>query len=303
MTRDPKPSRDRRSVPKIALTAKDAVVLGGILSVSVAISLVGWSYWKEALVPVLLSFGIVLLAALHFEMFRRINRSVVSLGRDLEGKVEDDGSINFHQVEALCNLLAVIKPSTVLPQTRLWSAWPDFLQTLFVLITERRPNLVLELGSGVSTLIAAYALKQNGGGRIISLDHLDHCVEASRRNIGQHGLHHYVGVVHPPLKPIRLRDREALWYDSAQIESLREIDLLIVDGPPASVQSMARYPALPVLFEKLAANAVILVDDAYRPDEERMVHQWLEEFEGLEAEFLRLGQGAYVLRRRDPERG
>jgi predicted O-methyltransferase YrrM len=255
------------------------------------------------LVPALLSFGIVLVTALQLETFRRISQSVASLGRDLDRKVEDDGRTNFQQVEALCNLLAVIRPNTVLPQTRLWSAWPDFLQSVFVLITERRPKLILELGSGVSTLIAAYALKKNGGGRIISLDHLDRCVETARQNIGQHGLQDYVSVVHAPLKSIRLRDREALWYDPAQIESVREIDLLIVDGPPAFVQSMARYPALPVLWEKLASNAVILVDDAYRPDEERMVQQWLKEHDGFEAQFLKFGQGAYVLERRGAERG
>jgi hypothetical protein len=46
-----------------------------------------------------------------------------------------------------------------------------------------------------------------------------------------------------------------------------EIDLLLVDGPPGSLGEMARYPALHVLESQLASNAVVILDDADRPDE------------------------------------
>jgi predicted O-methyltransferase YrrM len=264
----------------------------------VSVALAFWNFWKEAVFPALLIFGIILLAALQFEVYRRLSRSLVLLERNVDRKIEADGCTNFHQLEALCCLLAVIKPSNVLPQTRAWAVWPDFLRTLYLLIIERRPRLILELGSGVSTLISAYALKHSGNGRIVSLDHLDHFAETSRKNVAQHGLEDNVRVVHAPLKLVRLPDREALWYDPTEIGSLQDIDLLVVDGPPGSVQSNARYPALLLLFEKLAEDAIILVDDANRPDEKRMVQQWLAEFDCFDAEFLNLGQGAYLLQRK-----
>ena len=34
-----------------------------------------------------------------------------------------------------------------------------------------KPDTILELGSGVSTIISAYCLKKIGNGKIISLDH------------------------------------------------------------------------------------------------------------------------------------
>jgi hypothetical protein len=51
--------------------------------------------------------------------------------------------------------------------------WED-LWTLYQLVTEQKPKLILEYGSGCSTLILAKAQADSGGGRLIS-------VEASRR--------------------------------------------------------------------------------------------------------------------------
>ncbi|MBC8099940.1 MAG: class I SAM-dependent methyltransferase, partial [Armatimonadetes bacterium] len=42
--------------------------------------------------------------------------------------------------------------------------------------------------------------------------------------------------------------------------------------------AMARYPALPILFECLRVGALIVVDDADREDEQRMVARWLREY-------------------------
>jgi predicted O-methyltransferase YrrM len=284
--------------PIMILNRTDLVVLGSILVVCTAVSLVLRGLWKEASLPALVIVGITLLAALQLEMYRRLSRCLVLLARNVDRKIEDDGRLNFHQVEALGNLLAVITPNSVLPPTRDWAVWPDFLRTLYVLILERRPKLILELGSGVSTLLAAYALKRSGGGRIVSLDHLAHYAETTRKTVAQHGLEHDVLIIHAPLKMVGISDREALWYDPTPIESLQDIDLLVVDGPPGHVQRDARYPALPLLFDKLAKDAIILIDDANRPDEKRMVQQWLAEFDCFEAEFLNLGQGAYVLQRK-----
>jgi predicted O-methyltransferase YrrM len=276
----------------------DLVVLGSIVVACVGVLVFLWDFWEEASLPALVILGITLLAALQLEMYRRLSHRLVVLARTIDRRIDADGRLNFHQVEALCNLLAVIKPNSVLPPTRGWAVWPDFLQTLYVLILERRPKLILELGSGVSTLLAAYASKQSGGSRIVSLDHLAHCAETSRKHVAQHGLAQDVLIIHAPLKSVRVSDREVLWYDPTPIEHLQEIDLLVVDGPPGDVQRNARYPALPLLFDKLSKDAIVLVDDANRPDEKSMVQQWLAEFDCFEAEFLDLGQGAYILRRK-----
>lgn len=57
--------------------------------------------------------------------------------------------------------------------------------------------------------------------------------------------------------------------------------MLIVDGPPGRVNKDARYPALPLLHERLNPGAHVFLDDATRPDERRILTQWLAEFPDL----------------------
>ena len=73
--------------------------------------------------------------------------------------------------------------------------------------------------------------------------------------------------------------------------------MLIVDGPPATMGEMARYPALPSLHARLADNCVILMDDGNREDERLTAKRWTTEFPEFSAEFLYLEKGAYLLRR------
>lgn len=282
----------------MAVDNKYLVALAVVFASLLVVCLLFLVLWPEVLLPALVIYGIALLAGLQLETFRRLTRNLFSLGSDLNRKIERDSFLNYQQTEALINLLAVVKPELPLPQTRGWAVWPDFLSTLYTLIRDKQPRLILELGSGVSTLVSAYALKQNGGGRIVSLDHIEDWLEATRVNIERHGLSEYVDLLHAPLESVDVQGRDALWYDTRNTKNLQNIDLLVVDGPPGSVRPMARYPAVPLLFEQLSPEPVILVDDANRDDEQLMVKQWLTHFECFEAEFLHLGQGAYVLKKK-----
>jgi hypothetical protein len=75
------------------------------------------------------------------------------------------------------------------------------------------------------------------------------------------------------------------------------IDLLIVDGPPALQDPTSRFPALPLLLDHLSPDAVILMDDGDRQGEKEVVEKWCAEYE-LEASYLSLEDGAYLLKRR-----
>jgi hypothetical protein len=68
------------------------------------------------------------------------------------------------------------------------------------------------------------------------------------------------------------------WYDPAALDGLPErgVELLIVDGPPAARGS--RYPALPLLADRLAPGAAILLDDTDREGERKAVERWSDEF-------------------------
>ncbi len=57
-----------------------------------------------------------------------------------------------------------LRPRRPLPLWVRYMARPEVLELLWQLIVERRPARVLELGSGMSTLVMSYALETAGGG-------------------------------------------------------------------------------------------------------------------------------------------
>ena len=88
------------------------------------------------------------------------------------------------------------------------------------------------------------------------------------------------------------------WYDVSVLDGIEgTVDLLIVDGPPHKLQRLARYPALPLLIDRLAADAVVLVDDANRRDEREMVRRWQSEFPGFKVTGSRIGEGTVLFER------
>jgi len=156
---------------------------------------------------------------------------------------------------------------------------------LFHLIRRQRPRLIMELGSGSSTVLFAAALRANGGGRIISVEHDGEHVERTRTMLRHADLLDRVELVHAPLVDVALTGRTFQWYDlGAKLATLVEkVDFLFVDGPPGKVQALSRFPALPMLASHLSLRALVVVDDGAREDEIEMVKRW-RELEGFNFE-------------------
>lgn len=185
---------------------------------------------------------------------------------------------HYWQLEAVASLMAIVKPRLPLPAMRLWAASPDFLVIVLRLIRQHQPQTIVELGSGVSSLISGYALEQNGSGQLISLDHETAFAQVTRDNLHAHGLNQWVTVHDAPLRPLQLNGQPYQWYDTAVLEQLPPIDLLIVDGPPATLGIGARFPAVPMLYERLNAGAFILIDDAKRDADYQNAVAWLQAY-------------------------
>ena len=193
-------------------------------------------------------------------------------------------------MEALFSIFSVIHLRHPLPPMGRWAVSPDFARILVDVILERTPGLVVELGSGVSTLLCAYCLEKNGVGAIVSVEHEDEFVRATTENIRKHRLDQFARVVHAPLRDITLRNRIYKWYDKDLVLpkiASQKVDVLIVDGPPAKTGDEARYPAVPVLFDLLADQAIVLVDDAGRQEERTTVRRWVRKFPILNLQYLR----------------
>jgi predicted O-methyltransferase YrrM len=181
---------------------------------------------------------------------------------------------------------------------RLWAASPDFVTLAVGLIRQHKPQVVFEVGSGVSTMVSGYALRQNGSGSLISLEHEHDFMQTTAENIAAHNLGRIARVVYAPLTTVQINGDARRWYDLREVE-VPMIDLLIVDGPPEGTGTLARYPALPMLFERLNPGAYVLVDDYLRDDEYAMVNRWLSEYQLIVVRTLANEKGAAILKKMD----
>jgi predicted O-methyltransferase YrrM len=208
----------------------------------------------------------------------------------------------YGQVEALVALYAMLDIKRPLPSMRDYAVAPDFACRLASLILATRPSTIVEFGSGVSTLVAAYAVKKNGIGIVHSVEHDSKWCAQTGSTLEEHGLSSLVTLRHAPLKVMWLSGANWMWYDTDALQLPPAIDVLVVDGPPANPGRLARYPALPVVRTSLSGQAVVLVDDADRPDETAMVARWTEEYGPAAVSWRPTERGLAVLTFEDPAR-
>ena len=251
--------------------------------------------------------GLLLLIRHSLDLASRIGNLAVESVRTLETmrRVEaDENEIKkeirqtFRQLEALQNLSAMLPANDVLPATRGWAASPDLLVVLVDLVITERPSLVVECGSGASTLWLALAMRRFGiDGRIIALDHDPVFGGKTRDLLARHDVGDLAEVRDAPLESFSLDGETYSWYARRAWEDLAGIDLLFVDGPPATMGHQARYPALPLLSGSLSPVATAVLDDLVVPDMQKVLRLWLDAYPEFGAEILPLEKQAAVLRR------
>jgi hypothetical protein len=188
-----------------------------------------------------------------------------------------------------------------LPGLGQWAIEGDFGQLIACEIQSGRRTIV-EFGSGVSTLIAAAQLRTAGCGRLFTVEHDAGWLEVVDHRLAAAGLSDWVELIESSLIEQAFntarRTERISWYDRTAIlpRLPREIDLLVVDGPPA-VTSRTRWPAVALAHEQLADNAVILMDDGRRRHERQIAFRWQTEYPDLELYWQDTVKGTWRLRR------
>ena len=217
------------------------------------------------------------------------------VGADTQKEIKQ----TFSQLEALQNLSAVLPATDVLPATRGWAASPDLLVVLVNLLITDRPSLVVECGSGASTLWLAIAMRQfEIDGRVIALEHDPVFGAKTRDFLARHDVLDLAEVRDAPLESFSLDGETYSWYARRAWADLTGIDLLFVDGPPAATGPQARYPALPLLSGSLnPVAATVVLDDLVVPDMQKVLRLWLDAYPEFGSESLPLEKKAAVLRR------
>ncbi len=123
---------------------------------------------------------------------------------------------------------------------------------LYMLARSCRARTIVEFGTsfGISTLHLAAALRDNGGGRLITSEFEPSKVARARKNLAAGGL----------IDLVEIREGDAL--QTLGIGLPETIDLLLLDG------AKALYPEILGLVEsRLRPGAFVIADDAdYSPD-------------------------------------
>lgn len=193
--------------------------------------------------------------------------------------------------QPLCERLGL---GTDLPYTPKWSAAADFLQLIVDHVLTHKPATIVECGSGMTTLMLARCCALNGGGHVYSLENGAEFAANTRAAIARHDLGKYSTIIDAPLIPYTLNGEEFQWYDIRQL-CASNIDMLVIDGPPGFIQHHSRYPALPLLHDRLAVTCTLFLDDAARPDEQEIVQRWIRLQPALGNEYISLERGCSKL--------
>ncbi|MCS2609144.1 class I SAM-dependent methyltransferase [Halomonas dongshanensis] len=226
---------------------------------------------------------------------------------DHQNKKMPDLVVNklYSRIESLLWLQKKMSLINPLPPLAGWPAAPDFLLKLHGWIIKNKPNCVVEMGSGISTIVISDALRQNGFGKVVSFEHLEEFRDKTQGYIREENLSCFSDVILSPIvkydKKHLSEQAESYWYSLDVNEIIaHNIDLLIVDGPPGKICKYSRYPALGAFYSKLAFEAEVWMDDADRYEEKIINEQWVDEFD-MHSEYYPLEKGLFILKRRKSE--
>ena len=175
-----------------------------------------------------------------------------------------------------------------------YSVSVEAARTLSNIVTQEKKANVLEFGAGVSSRVLAAALAENGGGRLTSVEqNPEWCQDAWAHVQATPGVDAelIVSGIHATV------DRRGVYYAYDQADAIRQrgpFDLVFIDAP---WRGYGRDGSLHAVRDALAPGCLIVLDDAQRVGEQRVLRRWLLAYPGLElvANDDAVGRGLAIL--------
>ena len=247
-------------------------------------------------------FGQTKLIHEHNESFQKLVNDIhVQQTKTIKTLIESskiENKTHYQQLEQYLALLSQLRFKSPLPPSRGSAISPDFACILLTELQAMKPKSICELGSGLSTLIIASFIKeQNYECIFYSIDENLEYLEKTKETLIQQGLESYVKLIHAPLKIQTMINSDSTWYDIKALETLfnpQSLDYLLIDGPAQanSLFKKIRYPSLPFFKPFLKNSAIVLLDDADREDEIKILNEWKVKFPDLKIEKFKTEKGA-----------
>ncbi|WP_022948510.1 class I SAM-dependent methyltransferase [Methylohalobius crimeensis] len=181
-----------------------------------------------------------------------------------------------------------------------WSIDSHLAKFIVQHLSIHKPKCILEIGSGSSTILIGKIAKILGySPKHIAIDHDIKYLEATKVNAKLNNLNNDIDFIHLPLEKINLSNKEFVYYKNLPKSLIdNRPDLIIVDGPPANTCKHARLPALPIIYNYISDNAVIVLDDYCRQEEKEIVDQWMNQYHDFDLETIQQGHQCAILKRK-----
>lgn len=209
-----------------------------------------------------------------------LRRLVKGLANRIDNEVRQAHDATTRTLDALLATYRLLPEDAVLPPLATpfggWSISADLARLIAELVGRTRPRRVLDVGSGTTTVLLGYLLREHGPGTVVSLDHDPIFYAETLEALTDRGLDTVVDLRYAPLVDFQVEGQTVRWYDPVAIEDVHGLDLVVVDGPPGSTSPMARWPAGPLMLPRCSEGAVFVLDDTVRDDELAVVDAWVE---------------------------
>jgi Methyltransferase domain len=136
---------------------------------------------------------------------------------------------------------------------------PDYTDLWFLYreVRRRRPETLLEFGSGCSTVVLAFALRQNGAGNLWSLESDKGWSDATAAALPD-SLRPVVTLVHAP---VREDDRDVQGWSYTNRPAVAP-DLVYLDGP--ALLASGRWPSTCWISSRLCSLCCVVIVDGRR---------------------------------------
>jgi hypothetical protein len=244
------------------------------------------------------------------------NDSLNGLRKHLDKKIKNEILNATQQLEAFLDIQSFFSTGKHLPSMHGWPVSPDFARFLIQLLEKNDYDLILEFGSGTSTILIAKTLaklnhlsQHKTSVMQVAFEHLEKYHAQTLADLKNAGLQNAVELVLAQLKPYKSHNGDTyVYYDcqkilaefSSNLKAYPARILLVVDGPPASTGRHARYPCLPIVLEHFRHQKIdLLLDDYSRSDEKEIGSLWKQDLEKLDYKFsfdeIEMEKGALLI--------
>ncbi len=178
----------------------------------------------------------------------------------------------YTQLSCLLEIREIIGRSTPLGPLRGWALSPDALLIVLRDVMARSSPRILEFGSGESTVAIAAALKMQGSGSLVTVEHDATFLASLRQRLQRLDLAQRVELHTVPIAAYEPRFGLPAFKSYDLTELTTDFDIALVDGPIThQMGAGARSVALEWCLARLKSRSAIYLDDAARLEESAIV--------------------------------